>query len=116
MSDAIRNYRDFWPYYLGEHARPATRLWHIAGTSIATLVLVVGVFSAAPGLILAAIVVGYLPAWVAHFAIERNKPATFRYPLWSLISDFRMAGLWFTGGLEEELAKAGVSRGQRGQS
>lgn len=116
MSDTIQTYREFWPYYLGEHAKPATRLWHIAGTSIATLVLAIGLLSGSVALVAAAIVVGYLPAWVAHFAIERNKPATFRYPIWSLISDFRMTGLWFTGGLEGELTKTGVSRGPHGQS
>ena len=115
MSDAIRTYRDFWPFYLGEHAKPATRLWHIVGTSIATVTFTVGVLSASPGLMLAAIVVGYLPAWAAHFAIERNKPATFRYPVWSLISDFRMAGLWFAGALENELTKAGIPRGRGGR-
>jgi hypothetical protein len=108
MSDPIRTYRDFWPYYLKEHSKPATRLWHIAGTTIAMVLLLAGLASANVGLIVTAVVAGYLPAWVSHFVIERNKPATFRYPLWSLVSDFRMAGLWFIGRLDSELANAGL--------
>src|SRR5437899_2024900 len=91
MSESIRTYREFWPYYLKEHAKPATRLWHVAGTGIASVLLVIGIVSMSAVLVLAAVLAGYGPAWIAHFAIERNRPATFRYPLWSLISDFRMA-------------------------
>jgi hypothetical protein len=111
MSEPIRTYRDFWPYYLGEHSKPATRLLHIAGTGVASVLLATGIASADAGLIAAAVVAGYLPAWVAHFAIEGNRPATFRHPFWSLISDFRMAGLWLTGGLGGELRRAGIPTG-----
>jgi len=98
----IRTYREFWPYYLNEHSRPETRALHIAGTSVATALLVSSVAAASPWIAGVAVVAGYGPAWFAHFLIEKNRPATFRYPVWSLISDFRMAAMWFAGRLHRE--------------
>jgi hypothetical protein len=104
----IETYREFWPFYLREHANPDTRLWHIVGTGTASVLLVAALASFSYELFFAALLVGYVPAWVTHFAIEKNRPATFRYPLWSLISDYRMAGAWLTGRLGRELQEAEV--------
>ena len=108
-SAAIRSYREFWPYYLNEHRRPETRALHLAGTGVATALLVSAAVVANPWLLVSAVLAGYGPAWFAHFAVEKNKPATFRYPLWSLVSDFRMAATWLAGGLHRELERAGIS-------
>ena len=105
----IRAYRDFWPYYLREHAGRATRNLHFLGTGLA-LASLVAAAAISPWFGLIAPVAGYGPAWIAHFFVEKNRPATFTYPLWSLISDFRMAWLWATGHLEDGLYKAGVRR------
>lgn len=105
---AIRSYREFWPYYLNEHRQPKTRALHLAGTGVTTVLLAAGIVTQDIRFLPAAVVAGYGPAWFAHFAIEKNRPATFRYPLWSLISDFRMAATWLAGGLERELERAGI--------
>ncbi len=108
MAGQIATYREFWPYYLGEHARAETRAWHIAGTLAATSCLLAALVIRDPLFLLVALIAGYGPAWFVHFFVEKNRPATFTYPLWSLISDFRMSALWLSGKLGEELRKSGL--------
>ena len=101
-------FSDFWLFYLREHSRPATRALHYAGTAI--VILAAGAAAASGEWRLLAIlpIAGYGFAWASHAAVERNRPATFTYPLWSLAADFRMFFLWLTGRLGRELERAGV--------
>jgi hypothetical protein len=111
MAREHTSFASFWPYYLREHARPRTRALHYLGTS---LVVAIALFTAASGRwwwLLALPLAGYAFAWIGHFAVEKNRPATFTYPLWSLAADFRMWALWLTGRLGPELDRAGVPRG-----
>jgi hypothetical protein len=110
MAERFSTYREFWLHYLREHGRPATRAIHFAGTAAGVAVLVAGLVAGPWWLVPIALVASYGPAWLAHFAIERNRPATFQYPLWSFVSDFRMLGLWLAGRLGPELQRAGVAR------
>ncbi|MGB0920684.1 MAG: Mpo1-like protein [Alphaproteobacteria bacterium] len=104
----IENYDDFFPYYLSEHSKPAVRGLHYAGTFAATTAFFGGLLTGTWWLVLLSTVFGYGPAWVSHFFIEKNKPATFDYPLWSLRGDYHMLWLKLTGRLKPALRAAGV--------
>ncbi len=110
MQPRYASFAEFWPFYLREHSRPATRVLHYIGTTLVVILAVFTILAAEWWLFLALPVAGYFFAWIAHFRIEKNRPATFTYPLWSLAADFRMWFLWVTGALGAELEKAGVSR------
>ena len=102
------NYSQFWAHYLRTHGRAETRLWHFFGTGIAIACLAGLLVTGSLWFLAGALLAGYGPAWLAHAAYEGNRPATFTHPLWSLVSDLRMFGLWLIGRLDSELARAGV--------
>lgn len=104
----IKDFRGFWTYYLQEHARPVTRGLHYAGTGLALLILAAAPVTRTWALAAAAPVAGYGVAWLAHRYVERNRPATFGHPLWSLRADYKMLFCFLTGGMRRELADAGV--------
>lgn len=84
------SFAEFYPYYLREHSNPTCRRLHFIGSGCVLAVLAIAVLSANPWWLLGMPLVGYGFAWVGHFFFERNKPATFRYPLWSLWGDWVM--------------------------
>ena len=109
MARLAASYREFWPIYLREHSRPATRGLHYLGTGLGLALLAAAIATGDWRLLPAALVAGYAFAWIGHAAIERNRPATFSHPLWSFVSDFRMFGLWASGRLGRELARHGLT-------
>lgn len=116
MVPECSRYADFWPYYLAEHSHPVNRALHYLGSSLGLALLAAAAILADWRLLPAALVAGYAFAWVGHFQIERNKPATFGYPFWSFVSDFRMLALAATGRLAPELARHGITpSGLRGR-
>jgi len=94
---SFRNFEEFYPFYLGEHADRTSRRLHVIGTSAAVLQMLAAVLTREPLLLLSALVTGYGFAWVGHYLFEKNRPATFKHPLYSLRGDFRMAREVFSG-------------------
>ena len=86
----FRSFAEFYPYYLGEHSNPTCRRLHFVGTSLAIALLAYTIASGKWLLLLAVPLAGYGFAWVGHFFFEKNRPATFTYPLYSLLGDFAM--------------------------
>jgi hypothetical protein len=87
-----RTFEDFYPFYLTEHVNPVSRRLHVIGTSLVVLCLILAMIFGDGRWLIAMPVIGYGFAWVGHFFFEKNKPATFKYPAFSLMGDFR---LWF---------------------
>ncbi len=101
MADGrFNSFSEFWPYYLSEHRKPATRVLHGLGTLAAIGLLVFVIAIGRWWLFPLALAPGYGLAWVAHFVIEKNRPATFTYPLWSFMGDWKMLALMLTGKLK----------------
>lgn len=90
-------FAEFYPYYLREHQNRTNRRLHFAGTTLVILIAVAALATGAWAWLLALPVAGYGFAWVGHFFFERNKPATFTHPLYSLVGDFRMYADMWTG-------------------
>lgn len=85
-----RTFREFYPFYLSEHSNVTSRRLHFTGTSIALALLIGAAVTQRWWLAGAALIQGYAFAWVGHFFFEHNKPATFRYPGFSLMGDWRL--------------------------
>jgi hypothetical protein len=99
MNDAgsFHTFADFYPFYLGEHANRTCRRLHFIGTSVAAALLIAAVATQWWWFIAVALVQGYVFAWVGHFFFEHNKPATFKYPWFSLMGDWRLWWDMLTG-------------------
>lgn len=90
MSKPFTSFSEFYPYYLAEHANPTCRLLHFIGSWLVLGVIATAIFMQSYILLWFIPVIGYGFAWVGHFFYERNKPATFKHPLYSLMGDWVM--------------------------
>jgi len=90
MEKRYQTLKEFYPYYLTEHSNGACRTLHFIGTTIIFALLITAAITGKWFLCWFIPVAGYGFAWVGHFFYEKNKPATFKYPLFSLTSDFLM--------------------------
>jgi hypothetical protein len=105
MVQRYRSYQEFWPFYVSQHLNPTNRALHFVGTTLVWVCLAAALL-VSPLWLAAAPLAGYGFAWAGHFFFERNRPATFTYPLWSLRGDFRMFRLMLLGRMAPEVERA----------
>jgi hypothetical protein len=91
------SFREFYPFYLSEHSNRTSRRLHVCGTLLALTLAAASVVSGRLALLCAVPVAGYAFAWAGHFFFEKNRPATFTHPLYSLRGDFAMMYEVLTG-------------------
>jgi hypothetical protein len=118
MTQRFESFDEFWPYYVRQHSKKLTRQIHFVGTSLAVACLAGGLIGRPRWLVLLAPIAGYAPAWISHFLVERNRPATFSHPIWSLQADLVMWGKTLAGTMDaevERLVGAGASNGGRAE-
>ena len=106
MDGKPSSFRSFWPHYLMAHRDAKCRALHYVGSTGALMGILAAVATANAWWLAAGLVFAYGFAWIGHFVVERNRPATFGNPLWSLVGDIRMYLLWLTGGLDRAMRAA----------
>ena len=90
MEQRYQSFSEFYPFYLSQHQHPICRRLHFIGSALILIVLGYILYSQHFIWLISLPVIGYGFAWVGHFAFEKNRPATFTYPLWSLMGDWKM--------------------------
>lgn len=101
MLNDSADFEEFWAFYVGEHRKESTRQLHFLGTTA-------GIVLALDGHVLAGVIIAYGLAWVGHFFVEKNKPATWKYPLMSFRADFRMYAMMLRGEMTREVRRLGL--------
>ncbi len=109
----LQNFDEFWPHYLEQHRRAGCRVMHYLAAITAVTLLVIACCAACPWTMMSVPIAAYLLAWLGHALIERNRPATWRYPVWSLRAEVRMVTLAVRGRLGDELRRAGPGTSAR---
>jgi hypothetical protein len=100
--------KEFWPYYLSEHSKASNRTLHFIGSSLGLICFSLAIYTQNLYYLLGGFLSGYAFAWIGHFFIEKNRPATFQYPLKSFISDWIMFYYILTGQIKKEIDKISV--------
>lgn len=106
---AFDNFSDFWLFYVGEHSVAANRWLHFVGTTCGHAILIYACITQNWLLLPLGLVVGYGMAWVGHFFVEKNRPASFQYPGWSFIADQKMWFYILVGKMKREVDRAAVA-------
>ena len=99
------SYQEFWDFYVIEHSQPMTRYFDFVGTLLGLVMLAWFLRRGSYLYIPLCFVVGYGFSWFSHFFIEKNRPASFKYPLWSFVSDYKMIFLMLTAKMDREVER-----------
>jgi hypothetical protein len=102
----ISSFDDFWLFYVREHSHPLNRQLHFVGSGLGLLCLIAACYTGKLLFIPLGLALGYGFAWFGHFFVEKNKPASFSYPLWSFRADWRMWSLMLAGRMNREVERA----------
>ena len=86
----FKSFSEFYPFYLSEHSNPVNRRLHFSGCVLVILILLYAVITKTWLALILLPIVGYGFAWVGHYFVEKNRPATFTYPLYSFMGDWVM--------------------------
>lgn len=99
MEARYQSFKEFYPFYLTQHSNKTCRTLHFVGSLLILVVIGYAVIQSQYMLLLTLPVIGYGFAWIGHFVFEKNRPATFTYPLWSLMGDWKMFWQMLSGKL-----------------
>ncbi len=110
MEKQYHTFAEFWPFYLGEHVSAANRALHFLGTTLALAQIIYAFVAQRYWFLLTALITGYAFAWIGHFFLEKNRPATFTSPWFSFLGDWKMWALICTGQLRHEMKRLGLEK------
>ena len=96
----FNSFKEFYPFYLSEHSKKSTKLLHVIGSLGVIIILSTAIYLSKWHLLYYTPLCGYGFAWISHFFFEKNKPATFKYPLYSFLGDWVMLKDILTGNIK----------------
>ena len=111
MTQRFRTFDEFWPHYVRAHSKKLNRQLHFVGSTAALVCVAGALITKKKWLLAAAPIVGYGCAWIGHFGVEGNKPATFGHPVWSFAGDWIMWAKTIAGTMDAEVEKHTTSAG-----
>ena len=112
MNNPPKTFAEFWNFYVLAHRQLATRIFHTIGTLGGWSLLAAAIILRKPWYLLAAVVLPYALAWLSHFFVEHNRPATFGHPGWSWLADQKMVAMVLAGKMSDEVKRCAGNKKQ----
>ena len=105
QNEKFETFDEFWDFYVREHASKLNRQLHFVGSTAALALVVGALVTKRRSLLVAAPLVGYGFAWAGHFFVEKNRPASFKHPLFSFAADWKMWSKTLVGAMDAEVER-----------